>query len=514
LIKEESRSPVVWLLIARPIILSVLLGGEMMLGRSQGVLQAPFFILLASYGLTALYFLLTRLIAEHRLMWVQVVGDVALVSAITRVGGPSDAPYYLLYFLVIIYAALFLFTRGGLIVASLASFFYFLILFVGTPTEHDLSYLAYRVYFHTLFFFLVGAISGFLGERLKRYGTEFSEIGLTTEEILENILAGMISLNGNGRITYCNRRAEEILELSADETRGKRFEELPDRIQQLKDEIAAHFRKPAIAKRKEVEIHAKDGSKKQIGFTMNSFLYSTRKVKGVTVNFQDVTETKYTERLALLGELSASLAHEIRNPLGSIRGATEVLGETLRVEKDTKRLMDLILRESDRVNRKIEEFLFLAKPREPVLRKMTLRRPINQVISLVKYHPGYSRRIRIRKSVGKKAAFVEADEELLIQVFHNISINAINAMEGRGELRISVVHDDDMVGVSFEDTGKGIEPDELDSIFKPFYSGDGKGIGLGLAIAEEIVKQHQGRIEVLSQVGKGSKFIVWLPEAK
>lgn len=514
MIKGESRKAVLWVLIARPIILSTVLGGEVILAKSSALIPPTsfFYLLVVSYLLSLLYLGLWRFLPVGLLMWIQIIGDVALISSITRISGGANSPLSLLYFLVIIYASIFLLAKGGLLSAFVASFSYSFTLLIGSQTGENLLYLFYRVYMHVLLFFLVGAMSGYLAERLKRRALELNEIRLTTDEILQNMSSGLMSFDGDGKISYFNRRAEEILELSIDETKGRSFDELPERLHQLKNEISAHLKNLNITRRKEIEIFGKDGSKKQIGFNMSSFLDSVGKVKGVLILFQDVTERKYTERLALLGELSASMAHEIRNPLGSIRGATEVLGETLKVEKDTKRLMDLILRESDRVNRKIEEFLFLAKPREPVLRKTQLRRPINQVISLLKYHPSYSRKIKIKKSLGRKIPPVKGDEELLKQVFHNISINAMNAMYWEGELRISAVQDDDMVGVSFEDTGKGIKPEELESIFKPFYSGDGKGIGLGLAIANEIVRQHLGRIEVSSVVGKGSKFTVWLPK--
>lgn len=471
-----------------------------------------FYILVVSYGLNLFYFVCSRFLSQPPLVWMQIIGDAVLVSSITKISGGVDSPHSLLYFLVIIYAAIFLLAKGGLLAALVASISYFLVLFAGSNIGENLLHLAYRVYLHTLLFVLVGVMSGFLVERLRKRGAEFSEIGLTEDEILQNILSGLMSLNGNGKISYFNRRAEEILEVSIKEMKGRSFGELPKRLSHLKNEIASHLEKPNIPRRKEIEIVSADASKRQIGFTMNSFLDSAGKVKGVTLNFQDVTERKYTERLALLGELSASMAHEIRNPLGSIRGATEVLGESLKVEKDTKRLMELILRESDRVNRKIEEFLFLAKPREPVLKKTRLKSLINQVLSVLRYHPSYSRKIKIKKALGRKALTVKGDGELLGQVFHNISINALNAMHGEGEFRISIVRHDDMVGVSFEDTGRGIKPEELKLIFKPFYSGDGKGIGLGLAIVDEIVKQHGGRIEVHSEVDKGSRFIVWLPQ--
>jgi PAS domain S-box-containing protein len=428
------------------------------------------------------------------------------------VSGGADSPHSLLYFLIIIYAAIFLLTKGGLFAALIASLSYCFVLFFSPQASEQLFYLAYRVYLHTLLFFLAGLMSDFLAERLRMSKAESAETGLTTDETVQTLLSGLINLNGQGCIQRFNRRAEEILQCPMEKLKGKRFEDLPERLSQLKHQIAIHLRKPNVTQREEVEILAPDGSTRQIGFTMNSVQDAYGRIKGVTVNFQDVTERKYTERLAVLGELSASMAHEIRNPLGSIRGATEVLAETLKVEKrDTKRLMKLILRESDRVNRKIEEFLFLAKPREPVLRETILRESIDQTIALLKYHVGYTRRVKIKRDFGKVTPTVMADGELLKQVFHNISINALNALEGKGELRISIVDKDDMVGVAFEDTGKGIRSKEMDSIFKPFYSGDGKGIGLGLAVANQIVAQHHGRIEVHSQPGEGSRFIVWIP---
>jgi two-component system sensor histidine kinase PilS (NtrC family) len=483
-------------------------------GSPEVAVAAPFFyILLISYALDALYYLFSRYFSDPTLLWVQMVGDVALVSAITGIseGARSPSPHSLLYFVVIIYAAILPIRKGGVIAAALSSASYFVVLILGRPDGDGLLLVAYRVYLHTLLFFLLGIMSSYLSERLARRA-EFSDTGLTRDEMLENVLAGIMSLNRGGRISDFNRRAEEILELSSDELKDRHYQQLPDRLDPLKREMTAHLQTPETPRRKEVDITSRDGSKRLVGFTMNTYSDSLGRIKGVTVNFQDVTDRKYAERLAALGELSASMAHEIRNPLGAIRGATELLEESIRPEtRDAKRLMELILRESDRVNRKIEEFLFLAKPREPVMKKTKLREPINQVVSLLKCDPSYSEDLKITKKYDGKTPIVSADSELLVQVFHNIAINAVNAMENKGRLLISLVEEGERVGVCFEDTGKGMRTEEIASIFKPFYSGDGKGIGLGLAVANQIVREHHGSIEVTSEVGKGSRFTIWFP---
>ncbi len=252
MISEERRKTILWLLVARPIVLSTVLGGEMILAKSAAVIPAtPFlYLLLISYALNLLYLGFSRFLSVRPLTWVQIIGDVALVSAITRISGRADSPLSLLYFLVIVYAATFLFVRGGLAAALVASVSYFLVLFVGQHAQENSLDLFYVVYLHTLLFFLVGVMSGFLAERQKKRGLELHEMKITTDEVLQNMSSGLMSFDRNRKIFYFNRRAEEILELSPEETKGRGYDRLPERLDQLKEEIGKHFLTPNITRRK------------------------------------------------------------------------------------------------------------------------------------------------------------------------------------------------------------------------------------------------------------------------
>ncbi|MDP2960550.1 MAG: ATP-binding protein, partial [candidate division Zixibacteria bacterium] len=257
--------------------------------------------------------------------------------------------------------------------------------------------------------------------------------------------------------------------------------------------------------------------------------------RGVIAVFQDLTEAKKIEermrlqdRLAAVGELSAGIAHEIRNPLASISGSVEVLKNEMKLEGENQKLLELILKESSRLNTILKEFLQYAKSGETSLGRVELKRVVDEVIEIVKKHPSYQERISIRKRLDDSPIYILAEENQLKQLLINLLVNALEAMEEKGnELLITTRQSDLEIFLNYQkessaedllipltivDQGKGMTGEQMQKAFLPFYSNKKSGTGLGLAIVQRIVNNLNGRIECKSKLGQGTAFIVYLPK--
>lgn len=248
---------------------------------------------------------------------------------------------------------------------------------------------------------------------------------------------------------------------------------------------------------------------------------------GVIAIFQDLTEAKELEqrarqsdRLAVLGQLSSAIAHEIRNPLTTISGSVELLRDSSRLSGEEKELMELVTYESDRLNRIITDFLLYARVRPAEQSVVELAQVVNETMTLVRNHEDYHPGIEIVDAVRGCRCHVRADRDQLKQIFLNIAINALQAMSQGGRLTVGLreqrrtsrqnTFKEEMITIFFQDTGTGMSPKELKNIFEPFYSSKKGGTGLGLSIAQRIVENNGGELSVESQEGKGTTFFVSL----
>jgi two-component system sensor histidine kinase PilS (NtrC family) len=544
--------------LARPLIVTLVLGTGLFFLRDAQFSFLPLYVLLASSYLTSfLFFLGYRAeLSPGSLIALQHLIDILIASAIVHFSGGILSPFSLLYFLVIISASIELHFRGGFFFATLSSIAYSALLYshykgIFTWDTFASDFSAQEVFLrgdlHVICFFLVAMMSGSLAKEFKKRGEELEEMRLTTDDILENMGPGVISVDSRGIVMYFNRSASEILNCSVQDIQGRPVEEaLPPTIQPLTDLILEGLSEGKFRDREtedppsthtiqseEIEVEA-GGRKKPLGVTTTLLINRKGKQKGFLLLFSDLTDMKETEgrlrqseRMAAIGELAAGIAHEIRNPLASIRGSAEVLQQELqesweseeaprggmeyRYSDETEKLMNLILREADRLNHIVEDFLQFARARPLHLTLTSLSELLNEVLELVKKHPEFSNGVEIRKEITKDRLSIFVDRDQMKQVFLNICLNGIKAMEGRGSLTISTRDDEERVGVVFQDTGIGINPESRNRIFEPFFTTSEKGHGLGLSIAHRIVEGHAGEIQVESEIGKGSLFIVWIP---
>jgi signal transduction histidine kinase len=222
------------------------------------------------------------------------------------------------------------------------------------------------------------------------------------------------------------------------------------------------------------------------------------------------TQMSRAEHLATLGELATGLAHEIRNPLAGIAGVIEIIGRDLPSTSPARAVVKDVRLEIAQINRILTDLLETARPHPPQICRSNLNTTVEHAVMLARQQV-LSKPIRIELQKAPDLAEVEHDSDQIHQVLLNLLLNAVQAMESAGTVRVEIGLRDDYASIVVSDTGRGISPQHISNIFRPFYTTKGNGTGLGLSLARRIVEEHHGRIEVSSVVGKGSKFEVVLP---
>ena len=399
----------------------------------------------------------------------------------------------------------------------------------------------FGTYTFSCFLYLVAFVSGYLSDKLRARinelelkSLELEQLKLDTKAILTHLPGGLIALDLFGNVLYLNTAAKTLLKLTEGNYEGKNIKDIlaPSFAPVLKWLETLYWRSDTT-----------DEIKKELEFTIHGnksvlfFVFSVLRLKGVVrgflVLFEDITEQKRKaaylkslEKLAALGRLSFGLAHELKNPLASIQGSAELLKSSGNNEQDTPELLSLIIDESDRLSAILDNFLQFAqigKERKLRLFPIPIKKLISEIVTEVQNHPSFHDAIKIKLHFPKDEIWVKGDINSLKQVFLNLLLNAVESIEDTtdentsGQIVISStkeVQDLDthrnFIGISITDTGKGIDSDGLSKLFEPLYTTKKGGVGLGLSIAQRLVNEMQGYIEVDSKPGKGSKFTVFL----
>jgi signal transduction histidine kinase len=225
------------------------------------------------------------------------------------------------------------------------------------------------------------------------------------------------------------------------------------------------------------------------------------------------TQMSRAEHLATLGELATGLAHEIRNPLAGIAGVIEIIARDLPTTSPARVVVKDIRLEIAQINHILTDLLQTARPHPPEIRKSDLNTTVEHAVMLARQQ-ALSKPVRIELKKDPSLPEVEHDSDQIHQVLLNLLLNAIQALEGPGTISVELAPYEDSAAIIVSDTGRGIAPEHLPNIFRPFYTTKGNGTGLGLSLARRIVEEHHGRIEVTSEVGKGTKFVVLLPVSR
>lgn len=488
--------------------------------------------------------LLRHLTNLVRFAYVQVAIDIVLISVVVYMSGGIASYLYILYYISVIGSGIILGRRGALFAATFSSVAYVLILYTDylgvLPDSYRFLISAKVIWFdllstlatNVLALYSVAFLIGHLAEKTFRVERELEEKEIDLEnleslnrELVENINSGIMTLDQDGRITSFNRGAEEITGYSLKEVYRSKGADLFDIFsEESLNAIPQGFRG-------EEEVVVRDGSKKFLGFTVSEGKGGNM---SKIVIFQNLTELKSLEKqlrrdekLKALGELSAGLAHEIRNPLASISGSIQVLRDALKLEGADERLMEIVLKETERLNELITDFLLFARPEQKDKAVFDVSKVIDETISVFRNSPEASN-ISIGCDI-EGSAYIKGNSRQVRQVFWNLFLNASQAMKDGGLLSVTLghvkgeaaqissveTHDDEnssFVEIVVADTGVGIDAEDISRIFDPFYSTKDSGSGLGLAIVYRIVKSIGGTIYVNSDEGQGITFRLLIPE--
>ncbi len=542
----DLRSRLSTLIAVRVVVGTVLLGSALLaeINRPGAFPSDPFFFLIGlTYALSVLYLASLRFV--DRYPWIadaQLGVDAILVSAFIHVTGGITSYFSSLYLLPIMAASTVRFRRGALQVAALSVVLYLALVSsqyleptaffpeswqaLGPSELPTVRFAQYTVAINLFGFFAVALLSGSLAENLRTAGaslerasTQIADLRAFNQYVIDSMLSGLVSADMDGRILTFNRAAASITGLSTGQAIGHDVGE----VLQLPAQVRARLLTlgETRSQRADHQYRCPDGRLTEIGLTATTLSLPDGR-SGYLLTFQDVTDVRRLERsarmqqrLAAVGEMAAGIAHEIRNPLASMSGSIQVLRQELALTEDQAQLMDIVLRESERLNETIRSFLAYARPQRFTLTRLDIRRVVQDTTTLLRNSAEVRDDHVIDVDLPDDPVWYEADENQIRQIVWNLATNGLRSMLSGGRLVLSAktereARQDELI-ITIEDQGCGIPPTELDSLFQPFRSSFEKGTGLGLAIVHRIVTDYNGSIQVSSTVGTGTTVCVRLP---
>ncbi len=537
---SNLRRKLLWLIAIRAVISTVLLGSATVAQiTAPGSFPVdPYFILIAlTCGLTVLYAATLRQAERYRwLVDLQLGGDVLVISAFIYFTGGITSYFSSLYVLAIVAASTVQFRRGGVLVAGLSALLYGGVVLAQYMTADGLlhdpwlvspalpprSVAEYTYLLNTFGFVAVAVLSGSLAEgmrsagaRLVQASSEIAHLQAFNQHVIDSLPSGLATTDRLGRVQTFNRAAEFITGRPSTSVIGRPIAEVLQLSQDTVDALTADI---GANRGRRMEGHyVRDGQHMEIGLSAANLETPSGRA-GLLFTFQDVTEFKKLERdvriqqrLAAVGEMAAGIAHEIRNPLASMSGSIQILRQDLPLSAEQEQLMDIVLRESERLNTTIGSFLAYARPQRFAIQRFDVRRALNDAALLLRNSADVHAHHFIDVDVPDVELWYEADEGQIKQIVWNLATNGLRAMPEGGRLLLRASYSDDGVAITVCDEGVGIPTSELDGLFQPFHGRFAKGSGLGLAIVHRIVTGYNGEIRVDSQAGQGTTVSVRLP---
>jgi two-component system, NtrC family, sensor histidine kinase PilS len=530
----DQRTLLSWLFIGR---LTIAVGSLMGAGlvwteRPQESFLVSIMVVIAltftAYGAYIVH--LRRRRAGKSFLLVQALVDLSVVTTVVHFAGQPTSAFPALYVLVVAAYALLMPPATGALTAVLASALFLADTLWTRQDAPDAAFWAQMVVFNLVF-----AIVAVLGHRLREAGmeqetlaTELQRVRLEAGDILRNIRSGVLTVDGFGRLAFINPTAERLLDLKGDSLISLPvLDQLKARSSELWAAVVAGIRNGRKISRGEGIVSHQGGRTFPIGLSTTTFRQEKQEAPSVTAIFTDISDLKEVqelharaERLESVAALSASLAHEIRNPLASIRSSVEQLARSRHADEDERFLAGLIVRESDRLSRLLSEFLDFARVRATHLVPVDLHSVVTAVVRLIQAHPDCRPDAEIAVDGGR--TIMDGDEDLLHRVVNNLVLNAVQAAKGPVKITVSVAavsaaeipHGTNLehaVRLQVRDTGPGIPAEIRDRLFDPFVSGRPGGSGLGLAIVQRAVEAHRGLVLVESELETGTIFTIFLP---
>jgi len=509
--------------VLRVIVSTILLGSGAAIYYGKGARQEAFYlavVVAAIYFLSLVYLLFQPIFSRYQGFFkvTQIVFDMALASVVVYVTGGRTSPFIFLYVLIIIYSSIILNKMASYITALASGIVYVLIVFmkirIDMPPQAGHTFwdsLAVwgevglvSTYFHLTGFLLIAILAGYLSERFSAAGRELGE----SERSLEMLTSGVVTLDLQGKIISVNRTGLEILGIGSEsEVYGK----------SLGDYMSGLYFEDLMARKREQMLYTTpNGGKLTLGFSSSDLKDPEGRTQGYIIIFQDLTEVKEledrlrtSEKMALLGQLAAGLAHELRNPLSAISGAVEILSADVKPTEENLRLSRMATQEVERLNLLVEDFLILTMP----IQRLTTSVDLGLIVadtaeSFVKTIRRSNIEVVNKVQTG---IYVQADSYKLKQALWNLLSNSVDAMPVGGVIAIKSRIEGQSVVIEITDEGKGIDERLISRIFDPFFTTKEVGTGLGLAIVQKVIEGYNGKINVVSSQGKGATFVITLP---
>ncbi len=545
--RTETQNAVRWLIIMRAGVTTLLLvsvGGVHLWGYLPFGFKFFAAVAAASYGLSAVSWIAARWLGGSlRFAEVQIYFDILLETALIYVTGGTFSLFAFIYLFSIMATSIVVAPRKSFVTATVSVLahgflldmqFYRVFPPIGEfAARQDVvaegSFTILLICANACASFTVAYLATYLAEQLRqvrfqarRTEASLAELQVLHEDIVQSVSSGLVTFDRHGRLLTANRTVEALGGRSQAQLRlgdwdgiFQQAPSFPQLWQTLHDGMRAPYRFAAVLVRG-------DGSTIPLGVSASVLRRGSGEPVGIICSFQDLSDIKrmeaqmrHADRLAAIGRLAAGLAHEIRNPIASIRGSVEVLRQNLKPQGADRRLMDIVLRESDRLDGTISEFLEFSRPRRlrPVLTDVT--QMIDEVLLLI----GQSgQEVRIVKEYPDGTVKAYVDPAQLRQALWNLCRNALDAMPQGGSLRVVARlapgegrEPRPQVEIVMEDSGPGISHDHLPHIFEPFFTTKPDGTGLGLAIVHRIIQEHEGEIRVETAESGGARFVILLP---
>ncbi len=465
---------------------------------------------------------------------IQFIGDLLMITGLVYYFGGLSSPFSIFYFVVVIAAATLLRRRTALAIAALAwvlyaglvvALTYHLLDLPDGSTAEGIGFLplVYDLGAHLLGFLSVALLSSHLAQdvaraesALRRKGEQVADLEVFNRDVIESIPSGLITTDLEGRVTSANRAAEEILGFEAQALGGNPIYDTGflTRAQWdglvSSDSTSQRTRRELVYKRGEVS--------RFIGYALSRLTNAEGTPSGHIMIFQDLTdwrqlqeELRLKDRMAAVGELAAGIAHEIGNPLAAISGSVQMLAGTYEGEPAQNKLLEITLKESQRLDRTIRSFLKFARPKDRASVRFDVAELLTENLKLLRHSSEVAKTHELELELNPTSVSLEADPDQISQIFWNLARNALRAMPDGGTLTVAGQLRGTTYRISFEDTGRGMDNEERARLFHPFKSFFDSGTGIGMAIVYRIVEEHGGRLTVNSEPGSGSTITVELP---
>jgi len=557
---EVQRKRLQWLMFFRVVIATFFLSIAAVTHlQKESTSLAPYLVYIygligSIYVITFIYLTLIFIIKDLlKFIYSQILIDILFITVLVFITGGKNSIFPFMYSISIISASIFLYLPGGLTAATVSSLLYSLVIIfqhygIILPLDPEslnvLDYSNVPFYYPVIVnissFYLVALLSSFLAEQTKKSQIQLQEkqvdienLEVLNENIIQSINSGLLTLDLEDRVVTFNQSACEITGLFHSMVFHKHIHDI------FPDIVVPEYREMSegdfVIPRFELSYKKSDGKVLYLGFSISVLRDKAGRRIGRILGFQDLTnfremedQVKRMDRLAAVGRLAAGIAHEVRNPLASISGSVQLLSKNPEIKDDDKRLMDIIVRESNNLNLLISDFTQFARPVKQDRERINLKKIVEEVVHIFKNSPECERLEDVRIHIPEDL-HIHVGQQQFNQVLWNLLINAVQSLkDNKGEISVAARVTEEgflpvegidsskndfvlsWIELKISDNGCGIDNTKIDRIFDPFYTTKDRGTGLGLSIVHKIVKDYDGYISVESEEGKGTVFSIYL----